>query len=140
MNENLVRDWMTSDPITIPSNCTISAAYWLMVDKKVRRLLVVDDENLVGIVTLDDLRGKVPSILINMDPLRANDLLANLHIYRIMTENPKTIEIDADLLKAARLMLENKISTLPVMEANKLVGIITESDIFRALIKRLEVD
>jgi len=138
MKETLVRDWMTPDPINVPSNCTLPDAYWLMIDKKVRRLLVVDHEKLVGIVTLEDLRGKVPSILTSMDPIRANNMLTKLPVCRVMTENPKTIEVNATLLKAARLMLEFKISTLPVMEGNKLVEIITESDIFRALVKQLE--
>lgn len=138
MKDNLVRDWMTPDPITISSNCTLPEAYWLMINNKVRRLLVVDREQLVGIVTLEDLRGKVPSILTSMDPLRANDMLTKLPIYRVMTQNPKTIEADASLIEAARMMLEYLISTLPVMDSEKLVGIITESDIFKALVKQLE--
>lgn len=138
MEENLVRDWMTPDPITIPSNCTLPDAYWLMMNKKVRRLLVVDRKKLVGIVTLEDLRGKVPSILTSLDPLRANNMLTNLPVCRVMSENPKTVEVNVTLLDAARLMLEYQISTLPVMEGGQLVGIITESDIFRALVKQLE--
>ncbi|MEJ2266852.1 MAG: CBS domain-containing protein [Anaerolineales bacterium] len=55
-----------------------------------------------------------------------------------MTPNPKTISADAPLIKAAHQMLENKISALPVMDGDKLVGIITESDIFRALVNWLE--
>lgn len=140
MKENRVRDWMTPDPFTISSNCTLPDAYWLMISKKVRRLLVVDHEKLVGIVTLEDLRGKVPSILTSMDPIRANDMLTKLPVCRAMSEKPKTVEADLSLLEAARLMLKNQISTLPVMEGNKLVGIITESDIFRALVKQLEAE
>lgn len=138
MKENLVRDWMTPDPISIPSTCTLPDAHWLMINNKVRRLLVVDHEKLVGIITLEDLRGKVPSILTSMDPLRANNLLTKLPVCRVMSENPKTIEVNATLIKAARLMLEYQISTLPVMGDSRLVGIITESDIFRALVKQLE--
>lgn len=139
MKETLVRDWMTPNPITISSSCTLPDAYWMMINNKVRRLLVVDHEKLVGIVTLEDLRGKVPSILTSMDPIRANNMLTKLPVCRVMTENPKTIEINVELIKAARLMLEYKISTLPVMEGSKVVGIITESDIFRALVKQLEL-
>ena len=138
MKENLVCHWMTPAPITIPSNSPLPDAYWLMINKKVRRLLVVNGEKLVGIVTLEDLRGKVPSILTSMDPVRANNMLASLPISRVMTVNPKTIELDTTLAQAARLMLEYQISTLPVMEGSRLVGIITESDIFRALVKQLE--
>jgi len=140
MKENLVRDWMTADPITISTDCTLPDAYWTMINHKVRRLLVVDREKLVGIVTLEDLRGKVPSILTSMDPLRANTMLTKLPVCRIMSENPKTVEVNMTLLDAARLMLKHQISTLPVMEGSRLVGIITESDIFRALVKQLEAE
>jgi acetoin utilization protein AcuB len=134
MKSELVRDWMTSDPITISSNCTLTEAYWLMVNNKIRRLLIVDQDTLVGIVTLEDLRGKIPSILIGMDPVRTSDMLIKLPICRVMSENPKTIPVDATLIEAANSMLSYKISALPVMDGNRLVGIITESDIFRAFV------
>ena len=138
MKNELVRDWMTSNPIIISSNCTLPEAYWLMVNNKIRRLPVVDKDTLVGIVTLDDLRGKVPATLIGMDPVRASDILTKLPVRQVMSENPKTITADATLVYAARLMLEFKISALPVMNDAKLIGIITESDIFRALVKRID--
>ena len=138
MDSNNVRDWMTHNPIKISSNCTLPEAYWLMVNNKIRRLPVVDRGVLVGIVTLEDLRGKIPAIGIGMDPVRASDMLTKLPVRHVMTENPKTIPADATLLEAARQMLEFKISALPVMDGDKLVGIITESDIFRALVKWLE--
>ena len=138
MESELVRDWMKTNPIIISSNCTLPEAYWLMVNNKIRRLPVVDQDTLVGIVTLDDLRGKIPATLIGMDPLRASDMLTKLPIRHVMSENPKTIPVDATLVEAARLMLVFKISALPVMDGTRLVGIITESDIFRALVKQIE--
>ena len=138
MQSELVRDWMTTDLIVISSNCTLPEAYWLMVNNKIRRLPVVDQDILVGIVTLEDLRGKIPVNLIGIDPVRASDMLAKLPVRHVMSENPKTIPVDATLVEAARLMLEFKISTLPVMDGARLVGIITESDIFRALVKQTE--
>jgi CBS domain-containing protein len=138
MESELVRDWMTTDPIIISSNCTLPEAYWLMVNNKIRRLLVVDQDTLVGIVTLEDLRGKIPATLIGMDPVKASDMLVKLPVRHVMTENPKTVPVGATLVEAARLMLEFKISTLPVMDDTRLAGIITESDIFRALVKQIE--
>ena len=137
MKSELVRNWMTSNPIIISSHCTLPEAYWLMVNNKIRRLPVVDQDVLVGIVTLEDLRGKIPSILIGMDPVRASDMLTKLPICQVMAENPKTIPVDETLVEAARLMLSYKISALPVMDGSRLVGIITESDIFRALLADL---
>jgi acetoin utilization protein AcuB len=138
MKENSIRDWMTPDPITISSNCTLPDAYWLMMNHKIRRLLVVDQGVLLGIITLDDLRGKLPTILTCMDPLRASNMLTKLPVCQVMTKNPKTIPVDATLIQSARQMLEFQISTLPVMDGDRVVGIITESDIFRALVKQIE--
>jgi len=138
MESKRVRDWMTANPIIISSNCTLPEAYWLMVNNKIRRLPVVDQDILVGIVTLEDLRGKVPAILIGMDPVRASDMLTKLPVRHVMSENPKTIAAEATLVEAARLMLKFKISTLPVMDGTRLAGIITESDIFRALVKQID--
>lgn len=135
MNKNLVRDWMTPNPLTVTSNVTIPEAYWMMVNNKIRRLLVVDDENLVGIVTIEDLRQKIPFTTFSMDAVRASDILAHYPIGKIMSLNPKTTSPDTPLVKAAQLMLENNISTLPVMDDDKLVGIITESDIFYAFVE-----
>jgi acetoin utilization protein AcuB len=138
MDGKLVRDWMTPDPITIYGNVTLPEAYWLMVRNEIRRLLVVEGGVLVGIVTLEDIRQKMPASFINIDPVRVSDMFSKLPVCQVMTKNPKTISADSPLVEAAQQMLEYKISTLPVMEKDKLVGIITESDIFRILVKLLE--
>ena len=138
MNGDLIRDWMTPDPITISGSATLPEAYWLMVSNEIRRLPVVDGGVLVGIVTLEDLRQKMPASFINIDPVRVSDMLSKLPVRQVMAQNPKTISVDALLVEAAQKMLAYKISALPVMDDDKLVGIITESDIFRALVNRLE--
>jgi acetoin utilization protein AcuB len=136
MSRTLVKDWMTSDPIMVTSNEKLPDAYWRMINNKIRRLLVVDDDVLVGIVTLEDLRRAEPSITFGLDMVRISDVLSNLPVRQIMSKNPKTIVPNALLIDAARLMLENKISALPVLDMDKPVGIITESDIFRAMVER----
>lgn len=138
MDGNSVRDWMTPKPITINSSTPLPEAYWLMIENKIRRLPITDDKRLVGIVTLEDIRQKSPAMVIGIDAVRTNDMLAKLSVRQAMTKNPKTISADAPLVEAARQMLEFKISALPVMNGDELVGIITESDVFRALVKRLE--
>jgi acetoin utilization protein AcuB len=70
--------------------------------------------------------------------VRASDALTHYPIGKIMSLNPKTTSPDIHLVKAAQLMLENNISTLPVMDDDKLVGIITESDIFQAFVEFAE--
>jgi len=138
MESNLIRDWMTPDPITISVNTTLPDAYWLMINNHIRRLPVLDNDALVGIVTLEDLRRKIPNKIFGVDPVKMSNMLVKLTVRHVMTDCPKTIQPDATIIEAARQMLEYKISTLPVMDGEKLVGIITESDIFRAFVKKLE--
>jgi CBS domain-containing protein len=136
MKSNLVRDWMTSDPITTRSSSTLPDAYWLMINNKVRRLIVLDGESLAGIITLEDIRHAKTSATFGFDFVRVSDQLCKMLVRQVMSEDPMTIASSATLIDAARLMLEHKISTLPVVENNRLVGVITESDIFRAFVER----
>lgn len=132
MKQDLVRDWMTRDVITITPQTSLTDAHALMRSKRIRRLPVVDHDRIVGIVTLGDVRGAQPSKASSLSVWEANDLLANLKVSEIMTRKLQTIHEQASIGKAAQVMLENKFSGLPVVnEAGKLVGIITESDIFR---------
>ena len=135
MTGKLVRDWMTPKPVTISQNSPIRDAYWLRLDNKVHRLPVMDNERLVGIVTLEDLRRAEPPIGIGLDLVKITDALAKMSVRQVMVKDPKTIAPDAPLVEAARIMLAHEISALPVMENTQLVGIITESDIFRAFVK-----
>jgi len=135
MATQLVKDWMTSNVITVSGKCTLSEAYWLMLEKKIRRLPVVDDDVLIGIVTLEDLRQAEPPTGIGLDLGRITDRLSKMTVNRIMTKELKTILATAPLIDAARLMLKHKIRVLPVLDEDKLIGIITESDIFRAFVE-----
>ena len=129
-----IRDWMTSDPITVSGSTTLPKAYWLMVENNIRRLLVVDKNLLVGIVTMDDLRGSFHSEMTTIIPLRFNEILSKMPVRQFMSKDPITVAPAANVVEAARKMLEHKISTLPVMDSGKIVGIITESDLFRVLV------
>jgi len=129
-----IRDLMTSDPITISGSTTLPEAYWLMLENNIRRLLVVDKNLLVGIVTMDDLRGSFPSEIITIIPLRFNEILSKMPVRQFMSKDSITIAPAANVIEAARKMLEHKISTLPVMDSGEVVGIITESDLFRILV------
>ena len=132
--ERRVRDWMTSDPITISGNTTLPEAYWLMLDNNIRRLLIVDKNLLVGIVTMDDLRSSFHSEISTIIPLRSNEILSKMPVRQFMSKDPITIAPTANVVEAARKMLEHKISTLPVLDSGKVVGVITESDLFRILV------
>jgi len=130
-----IKEWMTPDPIIVSSQIAIPDAYWIMIDKKIRRLLVVDDNKLVGIVTIEDLRQKIPYTIFAMDAVKASDTLSCMPINRVMSKNLITVSVDTALVEAAKLMIKNNISTLPILKNDKLVGVITEGDLFRAFVE-----
>ncbi|MCK6625048.1 MAG: CBS domain-containing protein [Anaerolineae bacterium] len=141
MKKELVKDWMTRDVVTISPEMTLPEAHRLMEEKKIRRLPVVDSGRLVGIVTRGDIRGAEPSGATSLSIWEVNYLLAKLKIGEIMTAHPLTIAAEETIGEAARLMLEKKISGLPVVDnAGRLVGIITESDIFRLVVQEWHKD
>lgn len=137
MFENVkVKDWMTSNVITTRRNTSISSAHQIMRENKVRRLPVVEDGKLVGIITIGDVREASPSDATTLSIWELNYLWAQLTVEKIMTRNVMTVTVDTPIIDAAELMLEHKVSGLPVIDdSNTLVGVITESDIFRMLVR-----
>lgn len=138
MSNILVKDQMSVNPITVFSGVTLPEAYWLMINNNIRRLPVMDNGKLIGIVTLDDLKRMEPINFAGLDMIQLGDMLCKLPVHRVMTKNPRTISSTVPLIDAARLMLEHKVGALPVVDGDELVGIITESDIFRAYVEREE--
>lgn len=131
-----VREWMTSPVISVLPETSISEAHRLMKDHGIRRLPVVAHDKLVGIVTLGDVREASPSDASTLSIWELNYLWAQLKIEQVMTRQVLTITPDALVLDAAQIMLDKKVSGLPVVDAQEhLVGIITESDIFRMLVQ-----
>ena len=136
MKQDLVKHWMTRDVITITPATSLFEAHRLMTEKRIRRLPVVDRGKLVGIITLGDVRAAEPSSASSLSVWEMNNLLAKLKVSEIMTREPTTISQEATISTVAEIMLEKKFSGLPVVdEAGKLVGIITESDIFRLVVR-----
>jgi acetoin utilization protein AcuB len=142
MNKHLVKDWMSVNPITVDSKVGVSVAYHLMRLNGVRRLLVVNDEGeLIGIVSLGDIRGARPkerSTQPRQDAWESHFLAATLEVTEIMTPNPITVTPESSIHEAARLMLKHKIGGLPVVRGRRIVGILTESDIYRFVVETEE--
>ena len=131
----LVKDWMSSPVQTVHLDTPVGDAYNLMMKHGIRRLPVIRGEELVGIVTLGDLREARPSPATSLSIYELNYLLGKLTVAEVMTHQPYTVTPATGIQKAARLMFERKVSGLPVVdEHNRTVGIVTESDIFRMLI------
>ena len=141
MKQECVCDWMTEDVITITPDTTLKEVHDIMNEKGIRRLPVVRNGKLLGIVTLGDIRGAEPSRASSLSIWEVNHLLTKLKVSEIMTRNPVTIQQDASIGDAAKTMLEKKFSGLPVVdEEDRLVGIITESDIFRLVVNEWHKD
>lgn len=136
MKKELVRDWMTQDVITVEPDTSLPHAHQIMMNEEIRRLPVVDKNGrVVGIVTLGDVRGAQPSPATSLSIWELNYLLSTLKLNTIMTPDPVTINIHSTIGEAARTMLENRVSGLPVVDdGGNLRGIITESDIFSMVV------
>lgn len=134
--KELVRDWMSTDVITVTPETTLPEAHQIMTNEEIRRLPVVDERGrLVGIITIGDIRSAEPSPATSLSIWEMNYLLSSLKIEKIMTRHPRTIGADATLAEAARTMLEYRVSGLPVVdEGMQVIGIITESDIFTMVV------
>ena len=134
----LVRERMSTQPVTIPADVTITKALQVMRQNEVRRLPVLDEEgNLVGIVSEKDLLYASPSPATSLSIYEMHYLLSRLRVTELMTTEPITVSPDTPLEEAARIMADNKIGGLPVMEDGRLVGIITETDIFKVFLEML---
>jgi len=134
MRTSYVADWMSTPPITVRPSTSLAEAHHIMEHRKVHRLPVVEHGRLIGIITWGDLRAAQPSIATTLTVYEWRALLERATVAECMTRDPMTIAPDATVLDAARTMLERKIGGLPVVADGRLVGVITESDLFRLLI------
>lgn len=128
---------MTANPVTVTPDTTHTQATTLMREKQIRRLPVVEDGKLVGIIVEKDLLSTQPSPATTLSIYEIYSLLDKLTVRSIMSSPVFTVLEQCPLEEAASIMLEKRIGCLPVMRDNKLVGIITETDIFRALVEVL---
>jgi len=128
----LVGERMTSPALTIGPEMGVQDALALMRRDHVRRFPVVDSRgNLVGIISEKDLLNATPSDATTLSVWEINYLLSKLTVDKIMTKKVITITRDTPLEEAARIMADKKIGGLPVVEGMKVVGIVTETDIFK---------
>jgi len=130
-----VRDIMTIRCITAPATMPVLEARQLMLEKRIRHLLVTDGPKLLGIVTDRDIRLNLPSPATSLSVWEINYLLARMTLASVMTKNVVTVESAREATEAAQVMLDHKIGALPVVDRGHLVGIITETDLLRAFVK-----
>ncbi|HAA82700.1 MAG TPA: hypothetical protein DEA60_01865 [Thermotoga naphthophila] len=132
----LVKDFMTRNPITVAPETSFSEALKLMKQNKIKRLIVMKDEKIIGIVTEKDLLYASPSKATTLNIWELHYLLSKLKIEEIMTKDVVTVNENTPIEDAARIMEEKDISGLPVVDdAGRLVGIITQTDIFKVFVE-----
>lgn len=132
----LVFERMTHNPITIGPDTPIAEALQLMREKNVSRFPVLDKKGkLIGIVSEKELLYASPSPVTSLSMHEITYLLSKLTIDEVMTRKPITVAEDTPIEQAAILMMDNDVGALPVMRGQQVVGIITESDLFKTFIE-----
>ncbi|MEG0373279.1 MAG: CBS and ACT domain-containing protein [Enterococcus sp.] len=130
-----VRDFMTDELVTVSPKTKIFDAVDLMKKYDIHRLPVLEHEQLVGLITEGTIQEALPSKATSLSVHEVNYLLNKTVVADVMITDVKTISPDAQLEDGIFLMRQNKINVLPVLEGEKLVGIITNNDIFDAFLK-----
>lgn len=127
---------MTKNPVTIHPEVSVPEAQAIMRREKIHRLPVLDKSNkLIGIVTASDLIHASPSQATALDMYELNYLISKLKVEKIMSRKVVTVTEELPIEEAARMMADNNISGLPVLRGDIVVGIITESDLFKLFIE-----
>ena len=150
MPKRTVADIMTTDVITVDPSMTVTEAAKLMIDNKIGALPVVEGDTLLGIVTegdliMQDVKLEYPTYLHFLDgyimyPPSTKHFESELKkavaadVRTVMTEHPMTVQVGADSEDAATLLAEKDVSRLPVLDGERLVGIVSKSDIVRSLL------
>jgi acetoin utilization protein AcuB len=140
MTNEIIRDWMSTDVVTIPADTTLPDAFEIMINEEIRRLPVVEEtasgrKRLVGIISWGDLREARPTEALTGEADLEHSRWSTLTVRDVMTPDPITVKPDDLLAQAALAMLANRASGLPVVDNDShLVGIITESDIFSKIV------
>jgi len=132
-----VADIMSKDPLTVEPSETVGRADELMFENRFRQLPIVDNDELVGIITDRDIRSFLSST--SMGSQQAIEKTLNTKVREIMTDHPLTLSPDDDLEDAVELLIEEKVGGIPVIDkAEGLVGIVTYVDVMKCFLRRLQ--
>ncbi|WP_088335689.1 CBS domain-containing protein [Methanopyrus sp. KOL6] len=137
LEDTKVEEIMTEDPETVPSDITILEAAEIMVDREFRRLPVVENGRLCGLVTATDVLHHVSSIATETSPDASVEEVMDVPVEEIMTEDVITIEPDVNIEEAALTMKGANVGSLVVTDGDDVIGVITERDITYAIAERM---
>jgi len=134
-DKHFVRDFMSSPVTTLPHDARLLDAALTLRRTGYRHLVIADGERLVGIITDRDVYRFAPSILSDMTPEEYNAIFENTPIEKVMTRDPHTVTPATPVREAIKLMYNQKLGCLPVVEGDRLVGIVTTTDMLNLLHK-----
>ncbi len=126
----MVRDWMTGNLATLSPEVSVAEALTVCRERRIRHIPILEEGRLVGIVSDRDLRDASPAL---GDPERARTL-RKIRVGDVMTREVITVDPQDSIENAAQQMYELKIESLPVVAEEELLGIVTSSDVMRALV------
>jgi CBS domain-containing membrane protein len=129
--QTTVREIMTTNPYTLEANDVLDLADDLMSMSRIRHIPILDGTELVGVVSQRDLFYSALVKALGVQQREQKDLMKTIRAREVMSQPVITISKGTSVKEAARLMAENKIGCLPVVEGTRLVGLVTETDILR---------
>jgi len=133
MKQIYVRDYMTSPAASIQKDARLLDAALTMRRSGFRHLPITDGDRLVGIITDRDIQRFAPSLLGNISQEEYNQIFEETPIERVMTKNLITVTADTPVGDAAAILHDKKLGCVPVVDGEKLLGIITVTDLLRLL-------
>lgn len=135
-----VRQWMSQPAISAPTTMVLPEARQLLRTHRIRRLPVIDaDGRLIGIVTEGDINRVSDSHVTDVRDYNLYHRVVDLPIGEIMSRDPVTVTPDMQIIDVARLLLEHRIGGVPVVEDGRIIGVVTESDLFRLIVTRYQI-
>ncbi|MCU0934636.1 MAG: CBS domain-containing protein [Gammaproteobacteria bacterium] len=134
-----VAEVMTKSLLTLPDSASVWEARQLMTDRRIRHIPIVNTDNeFVGILTQRDVLATTVSVLAEVEPAEIQALESAIPVREVMTVEITAVDPETDLREAARYMLDHKLGCLPVVSEKGLVGIITEVDYIKLVLRLLE--
>ena len=128
---------MSHPVISVQPDTQITTAHKLMAQEKIQQMPVVKNGKLVGIVSENDILKAYPSSVTTLAVWEISSLIEKIKVKNVMIKDVRTVQEDMLIEEAARIMVDNGVSSLPVMRGDELVGIITEADLFNIMLEML---
>jgi acetoin utilization protein AcuB len=135
-----VKEWMTPDPKTVNEDDPVRTAVMLVVENRIRHLPVVRGDTLVGIISDRDLKRAMPSIVAGATAEEYQAFMEETSVEQAMTANPLACTPETELVDLVREFCQKKVGAIPVVDSERLVGIVTQTDMMQAFLAVLESD